>query len=346
MRKSIPVLLLLLALLLSACGARAEESYSLTLWYVEGDPLAPAVLRLAEDYNRSRGRRDLAVTARAWASEESLQNTLQSGARPALILCSHELAFSLYEKDMLHEPAFPAPFYPDWLLARSDCVGRGFYPIGSEVCLLSVADSYPAGLSELVAYAAARGRETAQPCLSVERFAPLFYQVLLDAGTEFSADAARDVFSEDYVNLYNALSGAFFDRGLSADPGAETACRLASGSALLGRDLSGCTLHALSDGPLLAECRGLAVTARDARMQRALPDFLRWLAKSGRMGRAALDAGLIPSGSETLAPRTVLEAELVRLMGRSLHLPDAESGYYVNRSAFEEDFLAALELLH
>ena len=346
MRKCLPVLLLLFALLLSACGARKEESYSLTLWYVEGDPLAPAVLRLAEDYNRGRAREDLAVTPRAWTSEEFLQNALQSGARPALVLCSHELAFSLYEKDMLLEPAFTSPVYPDWLLARSDCVGRGFYPIGSEVCLLSVADGCPAGLDELLAYAADRGRETAQPCLSVERFAPLFYQVLLDAGTEFGADAARDGFSKDYVNLYNALSGAFFDRGLSADPGAETACRLACGPALLGRDLSGCTLHTLSDGPLLAECRGLAVTARDTRMQRALPDFLRWLAQSGRMGAAALESGLIPSGSETLAPHSVLEAELVRLMGRSLHLPDAESSYYVNRSAFEEYFLAALELLH
>lgn len=346
MRKAIPALILLLALLLSACAAQTGESYSLTLWYVEGEPLAPALIRLAEDYNRSRGRDSLAVTTRAWTDEEQLLNALQTGARPALILCSHALAFSLYDRELLVDPALAFPAYPAWLRERSDCVGRGFYPIGFELPLLCVQDGFPARIDALLERAAAYGRETGEPCLAADRFAPLFYQVLLDAGTEFGAYAPRDAFSPDYVNFYNALTGAVFDRGLSADTAAETPCRIESSTALRARDLSGCSVFPLSDGPLLAEGCGLAVTVRDSRMQRELPDFLRWLMKSGRPGRAALEAGLIPAAEEALSPKDALEEALVSLMGRSLHLPDAESCYYVNRSVFEEDFRAALELLH
>ena len=35
MRKTLPALLLLCALLLCACGTQSEEPYSLTLWYSE-----------------------------------------------------------------------------------------------------------------------------------------------------------------------------------------------------------------------------------------------------------------------------------------------------------------------
>ena len=345
MRKHLTVLLLLCAVLLSACGARGGETYSLTLWYAEGDPLAPAILGLAEDYNRRLGRKSLPVTARAWPDEEQMRAALQSGARPALLLCSHELAFSLFELGALVEPGLEGPAYPAWLCQRSACVGRGYYPIGFELPLLCTGGGFPAELGDLLEQAAVRGREGGAPCLAVDRFAPLFYQVMLDAGAEFCALPERDAFSQEYVGLYNALAGAVFDGGLSLDPAAETACRIESSAALRGRDLSGRSLRPLSDGSLLAEGRGLGVTVRDTRMQRALPDFLRWLMKSGRLGQSALESGLIPAAPEALSPGTVLETQLVALMGRSLHLPDAESQYYVNRSSFEVQFRTALELL-
>ena len=346
MRKALPVLILLCALLLGACGARAEESYSLTLWYTETDPLADPVIRLVEAYNRERGRDALAVTVRGWTDEEHLLSALQSGARPALVLCTHALAFTLQDRDMLRDLPLSGPSYPAWLCDRSPCVGHGFFPIGSELDLLCAQAGFSAALPELLEQSAAYGRENAAPCLSVERFAPLFYQVLLDAGVEFSADSQRDVFSENYVNLYNALAEAVFDGGLTGSGSLDTSCRIASSTALRTRDLGACRLSPLSDGPLLAVCRGLAVTVRDTRMQRALPDFLRWLMQTDRLSGAALESGLIPAAEDPLPPRTDLEAELVLLQRRILHLPDPGCSYYVNQSSFETEFRAALELLH
>ncbi len=345
MRKTLPALLLLCALLLCACGTQSEEPYSLTLWYVEDDPLAPVFLRLAEDYNRERERDSLAVTTRAWTNEELLLRALESGASPGLVLCSHELAFHLYEQERLYDPKLAVIDCPAWLRERSDCVGHGFFPIGSELPLLCVRNGFPTTLGALLAEGSGEW-ESAQPLLAVERFAPLFYQVLLDAGTEFTATARRDELSLDYVNFYNALAGLAFEHVLSAAPEAAAPCRIASSPALRDRELNGCGVYPLSDGPLLATCRGLALTARDTRMQRALPDFLRWLAGSARLGQAALEAGLIPAGEESLRADSPLEATLLSLRERSQHLPDAGCSYYVNQSFFEEEFRAALELLH
>ena len=346
MRKTLPILILLLALLLCACGRQTGETYSLTLWYVEGDPLAPALLRLTEDYNRERGRDTLAVTARAWADDEKLQRTLQAGVRPALILCTHELAFSLSDAGELRDLGLSLFSFPAWFRERSACVGRSFFPLGSEVDLLCTRGAEPESLPDLLAEAAARGERNGEPFLSVERFAPLFFQVLRDAGAEFSAQADRDALSEDYVNFYNAVAEAAFTHGLTADGSAGASCRIESSTSLASRELKGFRLYPLSDGPLLASCRGLAVTVRDTRMQRALPDFLRWLAASGRLGEAALKAGLIPAAEEPLSADTPLEAALVSLTRRSLVLPAAESEYYVNHSDFEKQLRAALELLH
>ena len=347
LRRFLSLLLLCAALLLSACAVtQTTEGYSLTLWYVEGDPLAAALTRLAEDYNRSRGRDTLPVTLRAWSEEEPLRAALRNNTVPALVLCPHALALQLEERGLLREPGIPSPHYPDWLTARADCVGHGFYPIGFSLPLLCAPESAPDALPALLAYAAAQGQASGLPALYVERFAPLFYQTLLDDGTEFTADPVKDSASEEYVNLYNALMSCRFAHGLASGPAVDTACRIEDSALLAARALEGLRVMPLSEGPLLAEGRGLAVTARDARMQRALPDFLRYLIGEGRLSRAALEAGLIPASEETLRPSGPLEEVLLRLRGRTLHLPDAGSKYYVNRFDFEQSFLDALELLH
>lgn len=347
LRRLLPLLLLCTALLLSACaGTQTTEGYSLTLWYVEGDPLAPAITRLAEDYNRSRGRATLPVTLRAWSSEEQLRATLQRSTVPALVLCPHTLALQLEEFGLLREPGTPSPSYPDWLTQRADCVGHGFYPVGFSLPLLCTREGAPTSLPALLSYAAGQGQTSGLPALYVGRFAPLFYQTLLDRGTEFTADPVKDSASKDYVNLYNALMACRFAHGLAYGPAVDTACYLDDSAALAARTLESFRVTPLSEGPLLAEGRGLAVTARDTRMQRALPDFLRYLIEAGRLSRAALEAGLIPAWEEELSPSGPLETVLLQLRGRTLHLPDPESKYYVNQLSFEQSFLDALELLH
>ena len=347
LRRFLAFLLILLSLLLAACGqSREAESYSLTVWYVEGEPLAPVFAQLAEEYNRARGKNSLSVTLRAWEDSERMLNTLQSSAPPALILCNHAFAFTLEELGLLKDSGFALSAYPNWLLKRADCVGRGFYPIGHALPLLCTREPLPASLTALADAAARYGRETGLPGLYVEQFAPLFYQALLDEGTEFGADPERDRYSEHYVNLYNAIMRTAFDRGLAWGAAVYAPYRLESSVTLVDRALDGFTIVPLSEEPLFAEGHGLAVTVRDTRMRRALPDFLRWLTQPGRMGSAALRAGLVPAVQEPLSPTTPLEIALSALRERPLHLPDAECRYYVNRSAFEDDFLAALALLH
>lgn len=348
LRKRCCALLLLLAALLCACSSvPSAQAYSLTVWYAsDGDPLAPCLERLAETYNAAREKGSLPVTLRGFADEDALVRALENGAVPDLLLCSHALAFTLYERGLLRDPGVAVEGYPVWLTERSGSVGRGYYPLGFDLPLLCAPEGTDTTLPALLDEASAFGRATGRPSCGVDAFAPLFYQTLLDAGVEFTADPDRDLFEISYVNLYNALTAAVFDRGLTADTEQQLPCRLERASALRGRDLTGCALHPLSTGALLAEGRGLAVTSREPRSQRDLPRFLRWLLTPERLSAAALEAGLVPAVPHGAKGSDPLETALIELCGRELHLPDGESQYYVNHSAFESAFRAALELLH
>ena len=88
------------------------------------------------------------------------------------------------------------------------------------------------------------------------------------------------------------------------------------------------------------------MTSREPRSQRDLPRFLRWLLAPERLTAAAQTAGLVPAVPGGASDADPLSATLSGLCGRELHLPDGDSLYYVNRSAFEAAFRAALELLY
>ena len=338
--KRLLLLLLAAALLLAACGLPSSgEAYTFSLWYVQGEPLSAALNALLTDCPGA-----LSVSSRSFPDREALLRALENGLVPDLLLGSHELAFSLYDKGLLTEPGVDSPSYPLWLLRRSDCVGRGFYPIGFSLPLLVSHEAE--AVDRLWADAAACGREKGQSFLCVERFAPLFYQALLDRGQEFTADPGRDGLNENYVNQYNAIAEAWFRHGLSADCTRDLPCRVESSSSLSRRSWDGCYLAPLSQGDLLAEGYGLIVTAREPRSLRKLPELLRWLCEGKRMGGLALDGGLLPAVGGSLRTETPLQALLVSLRSRTLHLPDWNSGYVRNREAFEASFRESLELLH
>lgn len=340
MKRRLLALLLLAALLLAGCAESAPAvPYSLTLWYVEGDPLAAALARFASDYNAARGRDALPVTLRAFESEERLLAAIQSGAAPALALLGHESALLLAESGALYDPGL-SPDYPAWLRESAACVGRGWYPLGFAVPLLRYTEPAPASLSALLAEAARRG----EPCLRVGAFAPLFRQALFDAGERFDADFAGAQESEGFVRLYNALAEAVFSGGLSLGEGDALPWVIDESPALHTQDAPGASYCPLSEGALLAEGRGLAVTARDARMRRALPDCLRRFFESEGFAAAALDAGLIPAPSRTRATEGALEELLLALSARPLRLPE-DAAYLRRRADFEAQLRGALSLL-
>ena len=227
MKRQNRLLLLLLAsaLLLTACGlGPRSEPYTLSVWYVDGDPLAEPLAALAESCRGSRELGTLALLLRPFADQEALTRTLESGLVPDLLLGSHELAFSLYDRGLLVDVGGVSPRYPAWLSHRSDCIGHGFYPIGFSLPLLASRDRQSP--ESLWADAAAYGRWNALPFLCVQSFAPLFYQSLLDQGQEFSADPVKDSLNRNYVNFYNAVAETAFLRGLSTDLELDLPCRI------------------------------------------------------------------------------------------------------------------------
>ena len=343
MRRLLP-LILILALLLCACGQRRTEPYALTVWHTTGDPLAPILEALAEDYNATRPRGTLAVEPRSFEDEDAISRALSSGAVPDLLLCGHAFAFSLADAGLL-KPQTVAVAYPAWLQARSSCVGAGFYPVGFTLPLLCSPPDAPGDVLALLESAAAYGRATGEPWMSLDTVGPVFYQLLLEQGREFTADFQREVLNKDFVNLYNALATAVFDGGVTLD-GRDCPCRVTASDTLPGEETDGCALRPLSEGALLAEGHGLAVLSRETRSQHSLGLFLSWLTEPGRLADAALNAGLVPALPVVTTPDDPLGAALAKLSGRELHLPDGESQYYRNKMNFEKQLRAALELLH
>ena len=342
-RFHLTVLFLLLALALCGCGRpAADDGRTLSVWYAADDPLAPALTSLAERWNGSRERGAPALELRSFGDEAALRRALEAGIAPDLLLCSHALAFTLEERSLLRDPGAGPTDYPAWLTERSACIGHGFYPLGFELQLLCCREDIPVDPEALWDSAAAEGAPGFR--LTVDRFAPLFYQYMLDRGTEFCADPARDTFRPDYVTFYNTLSRLCFTHTLGLETEFDYPCRIEHSGRLLQRGLSGRVLRPLSDGALLAEGFGIAVTARDPRSLHALPAFLRWLAEEAAPGRAALSCGLVPALPAQAA--SAPEALLVSLRDRTLHLPDGSSFYWRGRDAFEARFRASLELLH
>lgn len=327
--KKIVICLLCLGLLLTGCGGRTEETGFVSLWLAEGDPLAGPLAELAEEYNRTKDRDALPLRLRVLESEEQMSAGLAAG--PDLLLCSHELAFSLWEQGSLR-PAEAGDFVcPDWLRDRSEAVGAAVFPLGARLPLRS-------GDPEAGAF-------------SAEDWAPLLYQRMLEAGCEFLARPERDLNRAEYRAAYNTLAEAAFDGRLILSEEPEALLR---GGALTGAYLWSDTLRALpetetaplGEGELLAEGECLAVLAREGRQSRSAAAFLRWLLAGERAGRLALDAGLVPLCGALPEGKTPLERCLLEIAGqRRLHLPEEASSYEQNRADYEAFFRTAMAAL-
>lgn len=346
MRRWLSLLLACAALLaLCACGKEAEEDapYAVSLWYVAGDPLGAALCAAAEAYNTSRKDGALPVRPREFETEAQLLAGLNTAA-PDLLLCSHTLAFSLDERGLLTTAGEPVA-YPEEIAARSEAVGRGLLPLGSRVqLLLSEAPDTPTKLPALCAEAARHGSETRRAYLRVDSFTDLICQAVLGSG-EFHADRAKDCFNAAFREAWNALAEAAFCGGLTSGAGATPAAIVWADSLSEGVPES-YALRALDFGkaPLLGDLRCLAVMAREGRQARGTASFLSWLFSGSRASQLALDAGLIPAlpGAEARDARARL---LLELREQPLWLPDGGSDYIQNRTAFEKDFRALLDLL-
>lgn len=354
--------LALLCLLLCACSAGGGgRSERVTLWCLESDPLRLPLEKLAQEYNRSPGGR-LQVKVRSFPDEESLAAAFDT-ARPDLLLCSHDRAWTLEQQELLRdlrsEMGEAAPDYPESLLALPIGVGEGYYPLGVQVTLLCVREELQEDWEDLPAlceYAAAYGRERGEPFFTADSFGDLIFQELFRQGAELHGDLLRDREEEPGMAAYNALAACALDRGLAlseheavtlAASGA-LPCAAGASTEMTRLPAKGFAIRPLpgleKTAPLPGVASGIAVTAREGRDLDSAAAFLSWLFSEGRASWAALEAGLLPSAVGA-APEaeSPLEALLLELgADHELWLLSPEGDYLKNRAAFERELRAEL----
>lgn len=361
LRRGTALMLAVLCLLLCACGGGGGRPERVTLWCLEDDPLRKPLEELVQEYNRSPGEWQQ-VSLRCFPDEESLAAAFDT-ARPDLLLCSHDRAWTLEQqallRDLRAQLGTAAPDYPESLRLAPESVGSGYFPLGVQVtllCLREEADGSWADLEALCAAAAAYGREKGSAFFTADSFGELFYQTLLAQKTEFHADLLRDRDTPAYLALYNALAGCAFDRGIAvSEHGAAELvaagalpCAAAASSEMTVLPGEGFVIRALpgleKNAPLPGRAMGLAVTARESRGLRSAAAFLRWVFSERRADRAALDAGLIPAAADgTIEAESPLEELLLALEAEHpVYLLPPEGDYIKNQAAFEQAFRAVL----
>ena len=351
MKRALCLMLCAAALLaLCACGRQAAASSPVVLWSAADDPLLPALRQAAEDYKRGKRSGSAALVLREFEDEDALRNALNT-AQPDLLLCSHTLAFPLFERGLLSGSG-PAVAYPETVADRCAGVGRSVYPLGSRVQILASREDLSGGLPALCAAAAAWGETNRQPFLAADSYTDLLCQAVLGSG-EFHADREKDCFNAAFREAWNALAECAFAGGLYVG-GESAAAALNSGlpAAVVFADTiaqeppEGCMLSMLTpEGtPVLSDLRCLALTAREGRALHGASSFLTWLFSGERPARLALESGLIPAlpGGEAADSLTEL---LLSLRERTLWLADGECDYVKNRAAFEAAFRTAMDLL-
>ena len=357
--------ILLLCLALCGCGSAArEQPDAIQLWYVEGDPAAPAVYALLREYNEQLSSRASPVQLRILPSEESLAG-LQPGALPDLLLCSQAAACRLAEQGLLQDLSGElnraAPDYGALSRQSEAALGKGCYPLGASVPLLCIRPETvraPLKLETVFTQAAVYGQKTGLPYCSADEFAPLFAQLLRQRGAPFHAVEKLDSENEAYEEVYNLLAMAAFRRGLVSRyvsaarlvQAGQLPCAIVSSSRLPRLELSACQLLPLPGSQGSEDCpaqlRCLAVTAQDKHALQDIGAFLRWLLEEERLRDLALQSGLVPVHACAAPEAGPLTTPLWEVStSRSLFFPDVNPDYRDNAAEFEARFRAALERL-
>lgn len=347
-----------MCLSLCACGVGEKprnENKSLSLWYVEGDAAAEGLTALAEEYSADNS--DEPVFVRGFSDEQSLAAAFES-ARPDLLLCSLQRAAELYDRGLLRDIS-PAPdvspMYTEQISRRCEGIGKGIFPIGSEVQLLYAAPGCFSGdppdtMSALTELAAEYGRGTGLPFFSADSFSDLMYDAMLIRGDELHGLREKDINSETYRDVYNLFALAAYDGGVAVteysarelvDSG-YLPCAAARSSSLVGVSADNSVSLLPSDGGgrgRLAWCLCVAVTAPEGRPTGRIARFMGWLTESERLNALALDSGLIPAG---LGAAATDESDLVSALmelysSAELHMPDYGRDYLNNRDTLETE---------
>ncbi len=362
-------LLLLMALLLSACGgadsgtptvgkpaesaAPEPKEHVFSLWMAEDQIFSDSLEALVQDYEKLNP--GMAPELRRFSSAEKMMEAL-AWQTPDLILVTEREAAQLLEREALGALAFPDE--PEALFREVPGVAEGgLLPLGAALPLLVLREEkLPLldGCDTLEAFCDAATRYAAQegkPFFSGDCFAGLFADAMAQKGAVFHANRALDAESEAFCELYNLLAETAYEGGLIAaeEPvtgpveRGELICCLTDSKALAGYDGEGLAvlpLPALSGCEPLVEVKVYGVAALSGADAEKAGRFLGWLFADNRAAEVVMALGWAPAfyretGEENSVTTGLLRA--ARLCRPCFTQQDS--------TAFEKDFHTAIAVL-
>ncbi len=363
--KKLIIFMLLFCLVLSACGNRDEGRDYVSVWCLDSEPAKDMLTELAEEYNSSRSA-GLPVSVRTFPDEASLAQGFDT-MRPDILLCSlnkaQELSAMGLTRDVSAKLQAPVPAYRSYILDRVPQCGKDIFPIGGNIQLicakegmLSSGGKDKLSLKSFCELGEKYSAENGLPFFSVDSFASLFYQALLNENKEFHAIKNYDIKNDAYINTYNTIAESVYNASLavSEHPGTDLLrsnyipCAVVNSSDLTSFNTDGYELAAPENkGYRLSQLSCFAVTVRDGREIKSSAAFLSWLFSQGRSEALCLNSGLVPL-VDNLYYETddQLQILLIRLSSLDkLLIPENNCDFLLNRDDFELSFRNALPFL-
>jgi len=351
--KRLLLIIICLCLLLTGCASSEEEAEGhVTIWYIKGEALERQLIdecrRIGEE---SPG---LELELLAFDSMSLLSAELQ-GRRPDLLLCSHEMAWTLQEQGMLKKLSLDGLAYTSSLVSSYTGIGTEFFPIGAAVELLcSKTECMESGFEGFLT-----GLSDNNQLMTADSFSRMMSTALMQLGGELSTDRLENAANDKYAYLHNliaetALAGAVaaFDEGgaeLLKEGRVEYALVSSTLLTELGEGWNVSPMPTVEGGKMrcMADMRGFAYLGNTFDNSKATALVLKHLLSAGRGVKLSLKAGLVPAqvwdGENT---DTDLERALFEIYtGWELVLPSPISGFVQGRQELESELRAAVGYL-
>ena len=344
-------------LLLCACSAPADNSEQsrVSIWYIAGDVLVPRLKECCEQIQTEND--NIIIELCPFESMELLYETLQ-GKRPDLLLCSHELAFSLEEQGMLKSLDIPGLDYRPELLAKYAGFGRSFFPIGAAVELLCSTNELR--LAELSSFEALCSKlcESGK-LMTADSFARVMSTALIQTDAELSTNRRENAANPDYRYIHNLLaemamqgSLAVFDQGgaeVLLQGRVEAAIISSAGASSLPDEITIMPVPVMEGGSksCIADMRGFAYLGNTRDNSQATAFVLKKLLSQGGARELALSCGLVSAQLwEDENVEGKLQQALYEIYSQwEMILPSPVSPYVMARQQLEEELSAAINYL-
>lgn len=355
MKRLLLILLSACLLLMCACSASkpADEKGSVTIWYINGEPLELALRERCAHIQRESG---IDIELCPIMSTEELATRLQ-GSRPDLLLCSHELAFGLDEQGMLKRLDVPGLECRAELKAKYPVFGSGFFPVGAAVELLCCRQ-LPSGTALSSFEALCTQLESSGQCMTIDSLARFMSAAIEQRGGQLSLSRTDNAADEHYRYIHNflaenALSGmlrVFDEGGAELLRDGEIDAAIVPSTALVSGvdDFYIMPVPVMQGGErvCVGDMKGFAYTGNTFDNSASTARVLKMLLAEGAGAELAVGGGLVSAQSWEPASKAQLESALFQIYTDwEMLLPSPVSPGVIMRRQIEEELSAALGYL-